>query len=76
MADQIDAHELLDATEVAELLRLARRTSVSVYRRRYQDFPEPVIEKSRCVLWRRSDVVAWAQARSRPGEEGPTVGFS
>ncbi len=24
------------------------------------DFPEPVVVKSRCLLWRRADVEAWA----------------
>lgn len=57
------ADDLLDATEVAELLGLNRRTSVAVYRARYPDFPAPAIEKSRCVLWRRADIEAWAARR-------------
>ena len=28
-----------------------------------EDFPEPVIEKSRCVLWLRADIEAWAKSR-------------
>ena len=56
-----ETDDLLDATEVAELLGLAQRTSVSVYRSRYPDFPQPVIQKSRCLLWRRSDVLAWTE---------------
>lgn len=60
----IDPNDLLDATEVAGLLGLSSRTAVSVYRRRYGDFPEPLIEKSRCVLWHRSAIEAWAAGRT------------
>ncbi len=63
MADAIDPDKLLDATEVADLLGLGHRNSVSVYRKRYADFPEPRIEKSRCVLWLRADVEKWAKGR-------------
>jgi predicted DNA-binding transcriptional regulator AlpA len=61
----VDPADLLDAHEVAHLLGLARREAVSTYRRRYRDFPEPTIEKSRCVLWLRADVEAWARGRGR-----------
>ena len=60
----IDPTDLIDATEVANLLGLSHRNSVSVYRHRYTDFPAPVVVKSRCVLWLRSDIEAWAATRS------------
>lgn len=60
----LNTDDLLDAHEVAALLGLARREAVSTYRRRYDDFPEPVVEKSRCVLWHRPDIEAWAAKRS------------
>jgi predicted DNA-binding transcriptional regulator AlpA len=60
---KIDPEDVLDANEVADLLGLAHRQAVSTYRKRYDDFPEPVIEKARCVLWRRQDVEAWAGSR-------------
>jgi predicted DNA-binding transcriptional regulator AlpA len=63
-AVEIDPDDLLDANEVATLLGLAYRQAVSTYRHRYDDFPEPVIEKSRCVLWRREDVERWKASRS------------
>lgn len=59
----VEPENLIDATEVAELLGLSHRNSVSVYRRRYDDFPEPVVEKSRCVLWLRADVERWGAGR-------------
>lgn len=61
----IDPEDLIDANEVAELLGLAQRSAVSVYRHRYADFPAPVVEKSRCVLWDRRAIEAW-NATNRP----------
>ena len=61
----VDTKDLLDAAEVAEILGLARASSVSTYRLRYDDFPSPVVEKvsKKCVLWLRSDVEGWAVSR-------------
>ena len=59
----VEPEELIDATEVADLLGLSHRNSVSVYRARYDDFPEPVVVKSRCLLWLRADIEAWAANR-------------
>lgn len=59
----IDPADLIDPAEVAALIGLTNPNGVSVYRRRYEDFPVPVVEKGRCVLWHRPDVEAWARAR-------------
>jgi predicted DNA-binding transcriptional regulator AlpA len=63
----VDPNELIDATEVAELLGLSHRTSVSVYQARYPDMPRPVVERGprRLKLWVRSDIVAWATGVGR-----------
>lgn len=60
-----DPAELVDATEVARMLGLSRRNAVSVYRSRYDDFPEPVVDlgKGRCVLWLRRDIERWHNRR-------------
>lgn len=63
---QIDPADLIDSTEVAEIIGLSNPDGVSVYRRRHVDFPEPAVDKARCVLWLRSDVEAWAKATGRP----------
>jgi len=65
MAEPIDPDDLADLVDVAELIGLTNQRGVSVYRRRYADFPEPVIERGRCVLWLRSAVTAWAVAHGR-----------
>lgn len=64
----VDTDDLVDSTEVAEILGLSSARAVSVYRSRYEDFPEPVVAKAkgRLLLWRRQDIGPWATAR-RPG---------
>ena len=63
----VDPDDLVDATEVAKLLGLSRRTSVSVYQARYPDMPRPVIERGprRLKLWVGSEIEAWATAVGR-----------
>jgi predicted DNA-binding transcriptional regulator AlpA len=62
---ELDVADLLDSIEVAEVLGLSNPRGVSVYRKRYADFPPPVIEKGRCLLWRRADVEKWARETGR-----------
>lgn len=64
----VETSDLIDSHEVAAILGLASHTAVSTYRRRYPDFPEPVIERKsggRCTLWRRQDVVPWKPPTGR-----------
>jgi predicted DNA-binding transcriptional regulator AlpA len=61
----IDPLDLIDASEAAEIIGMTNPGGVSVYRRRYSDFPAPIIEKGRCVLWLRQDIEAWARGRGR-----------
>jgi len=63
----VDVDDLLDAHGVAALLGLSHPNAVSTYRRRYHDFPDPVIDfgSGRCLLWHRDDVEGW---RPRRGE--------
>lgn len=63
---EVDTEDLVDARAVADLLGLnAGPKAVSVYRRRHDDFPEPVINLGvgRCLLWRRQDIEEWAKDR-------------
>ena len=68
MGRKVDIDDLLDADQVAELLGLSSRTAVSVYRRRYGDFPEPVLDRGtgKCRFWLRADVEQWANSRPHP----------
>jgi glutathione-regulated potassium-efflux system ancillary protein KefG len=62
---KVDPDDLIDSAEVAELLGLAHREAISTYRGRYDDFPEPVVTKARCLLWHRPAVERWK--RAHPG---------
>ena len=62
----IDLDELLDADEVAALLRLSSRSAISVYRSRYGAFPEPVLDRGtgKCRFWLRSEILEWNADRT------------
>jgi predicted DNA-binding transcriptional regulator AlpA len=57
--------ELIDAVEVARILGLAQRNSVSRYQRLYPDMPRPVVDlgPSRPALWLRPEVERWHASR-------------
>ncbi len=65
MGRNVDVDDLLDASQVAEVLGLSSPSAVSVYHRRYEDFPAPVLAPAsgRCQFWHRADVDAWARRR-------------
>jgi glutathione-regulated potassium-efflux system ancillary protein KefG len=67
VARSVDPDDLIDAVTVAELLGLASRSSVSVYQKRYEDMPRPIIDlgQGRSRLWSRKEVLAWANANGR-----------
>ncbi len=66
MGRTVDTDELIDAQEVATLLGLAQRNTVSLYQRRYPDMPRPVVDlgRGRCKMWLRPEMAAWAQHRN------------
>lgn len=61
MARLVDPDDLIDSRTVSELLGLSHVNSVSLYQRRYQDMPRPVVDlgPGRVRLWLRSEVLAW-----------------
>lgn len=65
MTPRVDTDDLIDAQEVAEILGLAQRNSVSLYQRRYPEMPRPVVERGggRTKLWLRSEIERWATQR-------------
>jgi len=64
---KINPSDLIDAHEVAALLGLSQRNTVSLYQHRYPDMPRPVVDlgRGRCKMWLRSEIVAWAQRTGR-----------
>ena len=65
MTKPVDPAQLVDSHGVADILGLSSRGAVSVYSKRYADFPTPVVDLGvgRCRLWLRSDIERWAKSR-------------
>lgn len=67
MAPWVQTEDLIDSHEVARLLGLAQRNSVTTYLNRYSDMPRPVLDygRGRTRLWSKSEIEAWARATGR-----------
>lgn len=67
MSPRVDTDDLIDALEVAKILGVAHRNTVSVYQKRYPDMPRPVVDlgSGRPRLWVRSEIIGWAKATGR-----------
>lgn len=67
MGRRVDVDDLVDVGQVAELLGLSHKNSVSTYAKRYPDFPRPIIEfaDQKCRLWLRPEIEAWMGDRGR-----------
>lgn len=65
MGRQVDIDDLIDVGQVARLLGLSHKNSVTTYMRRYSDFPRPAIDfaDGMCRLWLRQEIEAWASKR-------------
>lgn len=61
----VDAKYLAGATEIGEVLG-ADGNTVNQWKRRYPDFPEPVLVLSGRPLWDIREVVGWARHTGRP----------
>jgi hypothetical protein len=61
----LEPGDLVGAAEIADRLGLQHVTSVHAWRRRYDDFPEPTIELKMGLIWRWSEVEAWARRTGR-----------
>jgi glutathione-regulated potassium-efflux system ancillary protein KefG len=61
MNPRVDTEDLIDAAGVAQLLGLAKRTSVSVYQKRYPDMPRPLLDlgAGRSRLWSQRAIQSW-----------------
>lgn len=68
MGRSVDLDDLIDVGEVAALLGLAHKNSVTTYLRRYADFPAPALEfaEGKCRAWVREDVERWHERREEP----------
>lgn len=67
MGRKLNADDLVGAAEIAERLSLAQVQTVHTWRRRYDDFPEPVARLKQALIWSWPDVEAWARESGRLG---------
>lgn len=67
MTPKVRTEDLVDAHEVAAILRLSHANSVSTYLRRYSDMPRPVVDlgPGRPRLWLRPEIHAWARKHAK-----------
>jgi predicted DNA-binding transcriptional regulator AlpA len=74
MSRRVLVDDLIDAHDVAEILGLSHRNTVSKYQARYPAMPRPVVDlgRGRPMLWLRPEIERWhttttAQGRARLG---------
>lgn len=60
----VDPSDLVGASEIAARLGVVRDT-VHLWRRRHEDFPEPIAELEQAMVWDWRDVERWAKATKR-----------
>lgn len=77
MPRRVVLDDLIDAHDVAQIIGLTHRNTVSQYQRRYPDMPRPVLNlgPGRPRLWLRPQVERWyerqvAQGRTRSKRTG------
>jgi glutathione-regulated potassium-efflux system ancillary protein KefG len=61
MGRKVDVDDLIDTQDVARILGLAHRNTVSEYQAKYAEMPRPVIDlgRGRSRLWLRHEVERW-----------------
>lgn len=55
--------DLVVTAEIAERLGISHSETIHLWRRRYADFPKPVFERQRVILFSWAEVEAWARER-------------
>lgn len=76
MPRRVFLDDLIDAHDVARILGLAQRNTVSQYQRRYPEMPRPVLDlgPGRPRLWLRPQVERWHARQVAAGRTRRTVG--
>lgn len=73
MAGRVLIDDLIDAHEVAQILGLTHRNTVSQYVHRYPDMPRPVLDlgRGRPSLWLRPEIERWHARQVERGRTRP-----
>lgn len=72
MARLVEVEHLVGAAEIAARMGVKRQQVVHAWRRRHDDFPQPIAELSQTLVWYWPDVERWAKATGRT--DGPLKG--
>lgn len=59
------ATELVGTREIADRLGISHPETIHSWRRRYDDFPEPIGQLSGVFVWAWPDVEKWAKSTGR-----------
>jgi|TARA_Y100000031_G_C7914100_1_gene245211 predicted DNA-binding transcriptional regulator AlpA len=62
---KIDVDHLVGAAEIAERLGVKRPHLIHDWRRRYPEFPEPVLTLKGTLIWDWKDIERWAKTTQR-----------
>ncbi len=65
MGELVDPDDLVGPPEIADRLGIRHAETVHAWRRRYVDFPMPVVTLRKVMLWKWSDVEHWARKTDR-----------
>lgn len=57
--------QLVGTAEIAQRLHVAHPETVHAWRRRYEDFPSPVVQLRIGMVWAWPDVRDWAKRTGR-----------
>jgi predicted DNA-binding transcriptional regulator AlpA len=73
MPRRVVVEDLIDAHDVARILGLSQRNTVSQYQRRYPDMPRPVLDlgPGRPSLWLRPQIQRWHARQVELGRTRP-----
>jgi len=73
---RVALEDLIDAHDVARILGLSHRNTVSLYMRRYEDMPRPVLDlgRGRPSLWLRPEIERWHARQAALGRTRPRGG--
>lgn len=57
--------QLVGTAEIAQRLGIKHAETIHNWRRRYPDFPQPVVVLKQAMVWNWPDVARWAKATGR-----------
>ena len=65
MSRYIDPDDLIDSSDMADLLGLSSARAVYVYQTRYKEMPKPIVDRgrNRARLWLKPEVLQWLEEK-------------